>query len=193
MNIEFIIPTYNSPDKLMLILQSLVVQTDVNWKAHVIIDGMTNEYRHVKDIYQYNDKVRFSHIEGPNKDWGHTARNYGLDQASSTYVVMTGDDNYYVPTFVQEMLDATVDKHKMVMCNMVHNNAYNGYQVIETAIKLSYIDIGNVMYSTDAIGDLRLDKTDYNADYTFTSEFIARNVKSFNDIQKISKILYVHN
>ena len=193
MNIEFIIPTYNSPDKLMLILQSLIVQTDSNWKAHVIIDGMTNDYRKVKDIYQDNDKVRFSHIEGPNKDWGHTARNYGLDEATGLYVVMTGDDNYYVPTFVQEMLDATVDKPKLVMCNMVHNNAYGGYQVIDTAIKLSFIDIGNAMYKTDCIGDLRLDKTDYNADYTFASEFVGRSIKSVNDIEKISKILYVHN
>jgi glycosyltransferase involved in cell wall biosynthesis len=193
MNIEFIIPTYNSPNKLMLILQSLVVQTDTSWTAHVIIDGMTNTYFDVKNHYQDNPHIRFSHIEGPNNDWGHTARNYGLDQASSTYVVMTGDDNYYVPTFVQEMLDATVDKPKMVMCNMVHNNAYGGYQVIDTAIKLSFIDIGNVMYKTDAIGDLRLDKTDYNADYTFASEFVGKSIKSLNDIEKISKILYVHN
>lgn len=177
----------------MLILQSLVVQTDTNWTAHVIIDGITNEYRHVKDLYQDNDKVRFSHIEGPNNDWGHTARNYGLDQATGLYVVMTGDDNYYVPTFVQEMLDATQDEPKMVMCNMVHNAVNGGYQVIDTTIRLSYIDIGNVMYKTDAIGDLRLDKTDYNADYTFASQFVGRNVKKFTDIHKISKILYVHN
>ena len=193
MNIEFIIPTYNSPDKLMLILQSLVVQTDSNWKAHVVIDGITNDYKKVKDFYQDNDKVRFSHIEGPNNDWGHTARNYGLDEATGLYVVMTGDDNYYVPTFVQEMLDATEFTAKMVMCNMVHDLMNGGYQLIDTSIRLSYIDIGNVIYKTDAIGDLRLDKTDYNADYTFASEFVGRSIKNINDIQKVSKILYVHN
>lgn len=193
MNIEFIIPTYNSPNKLILILQSLIVQTDVSWKAHVVIDGMTNEYRYVKDLYQDNPNVRFSHVEGPNNDWGHTARNYGLDQATGQYVVMTGDDNYYVPTFVQEMLDASENTAKMVMCNMLHNLAYGGYQAIDTQIKLSFIDIGNVMYKTDCIGELRLDKTSYEADYLFASTFVSNNIKSINDIQKVSKVLYVHN
>jgi glycosyltransferase involved in cell wall biosynthesis len=177
----------------MLILQSLVVQTDSNWKAHVIIDGMTNEYRKVKDIYQDNDKVRFSHIEGPNNDWGHTARNYGLDEATGMYVVMTGDDNYYVPTFVQEMLDASNYTAKMVICNMVHNAINQGYQPVEGMLKIYHIDIGNVMYKTDCIGDLELDKTSYEADYTFAMEFSKNNVKSFTDIHKINKFLYVHN
>ena len=135
MKIEFIIPTWDRPNNLMVILASLVAQTNSNWTAHVIIDGITDDYRKVKDLYQDEERIRFSHITGPNKDWGHKARNYGLDNAKEEWIVMTGDDNYYVPTFVQEMLDATVDKPKMVMCNMVHNAAYGGYQVIDTTIK----------------------------------------------------------
>ena len=40
--IEFIIPTYNRTDNLMSILYSLVVQTNNNWKAHVVIDNKPN-------------------------------------------------------------------------------------------------------------------------------------------------------
>ena len=40
--IEFVIPTYNRPKEIMVILSSLVAQTNPNWKAHVVIDGLTN-------------------------------------------------------------------------------------------------------------------------------------------------------
>jgi glycosyltransferase involved in cell wall biosynthesis len=190
--IEFIIPTHNSPDKLRVILQSLIVQTIPEWTAHVIIDGITNIYFDVKDYYQKYPNIRFSHIDGPNNDWGHSARNYGLGEIQSPYVVMTGDDNYYVPTFVEEMLNhsGTIN---MVICNMVHNNVNGGYQPVDSIVRKVHIDIGNVMYKSSCIGDLRLDKTDYDADFTFIQEFIKRNVKSYNDIHKIPKYLYVHN
>lgn len=188
--IEFVIPTYNSPDKLMVILQSLIVQTDDRWIAHVVIDGMTNEYRYVKDIYQNNPKIRFSHIEGPNKDWGHTARNYGLSKAQEEWMVMTGDDNYYVPTFVSEMLNQSDGKH-FVYCDMVHNHF--GYMAVRSDIKLGQIDIGNMMFKPKLAEGIELDKTDYNADWTFINRYRTKHWFESDGFYKVNKVLYVHN
>jgi len=188
MRIEFIVPTWERPNDLKLILQSLMVQTNPNWKAHVIIDGMTNDYKHVKDMYQDEPRVRFSHVEGPNKDYGHTARNYGLDNTTEDWVVMTGDDNYYVPVFVDEFL-----KRKegiFVYCNMVHNLAFGGYQVFKSIPKKGAIDIGNFMVRRDKIGDLRLNTKSYEADGEFVESFLIKNKTT---PIKIEKVLYVHN
>jgi glycosyltransferase involved in cell wall biosynthesis len=191
MSIEFIVPTWKRPNDLMMILNSLMVQTNPNWKAHVIIDGMTNEYKHVKDMYQDEPRVRFSHIEGPNKDWGHTARNYGLDNATEDWIVMTGDDNYYTPVFVDEFLKYnSVREAIFVYCDLVHNLAFGGYQVIKSIPKKGAIDIGNFMVRKDKIGDLRLNTESYEADGEFVESFLRKN-KTFPI--KIEKVLYVHN
>lgn len=189
MKIEFIIPTWERPEQLKVILQSLMVQTNPNWTAHVVIDGLTNDYREVKDMYQNESRVRFSHVDGPNNDWGHTARNYGLDEAKEEWIVMTGDDNYYVPTFVQNFL-AVANNGDFIFCDMLHDMKRDSYQPIPSHIQLGYIDIGNFMCRRNVIGDLRLKTESYQADYDFARYITKHKTKK---IIKIDKILYVHN
>jgi len=189
--IEFIVPTWKRPKQLMMMLSSLCSQTNQNWKAHVIIDGMTNDYFYVKNHFQFDPQIRFSHIEGPNNDWGHTARSYGLLQAKEEWVVMTGDDNYYTPNFVNEMLNTAIENGcEFVYCDMVHNNW--GYKSVNSRLAHGYIDIGNCMMKKENTKDITLEK-DYNADWTFISEYCRKNKKHSKAIMKIDKILYIHN
>ena len=197
MKIEFIIPTWKRPEELILILQSLIVQTNSNWTAHVIIDGLTDDYRKVKDLYQNEDRVRFSHLESPHNDWGHTARNYGLDNATEDWIVMTGDDNYYVRTFVQEFLTyPKLEGCKFMFCNMVHNNFRPGYRPITSTLQKGQIDIGNFMCRRNEIGGIRLNTKSYEADWEFIDVYMTKNLKRWDAqsaIIKIDKFLYVHN
>ena len=188
--IEFIIPTWERPEELKLILQSLMVQTNPNWKAHVIIDGLTNDYREVKDMYQNETRVRFSHVDGPNNDWGNTARNYGLDEATEEYVVMTGDDNYYTPTFVHNFLEVGETGKDFVYCDLVHDLKTDMYQPIKSRVIEGVIDIGNYMTRRSIIGDLRLITDSYQADFKFANYI---NKHKTSKVGKIDKILYVHN
>lgn len=188
--IEFIIPTWERPEELKLILQSLMVQTNPNWTAHVIIDGLTNDYREVKDMYQNESRVRFSHVDGPNNDWGHTARNYGLDHAQEEWIVMTGDDNYYIPTFVQNFLTEGEEGRDLVYCDLLHEMKRDDYQSIKSRIAEGYIDIGNFMTRRTIIGDLRLITNSYQADFKFVNYI---NKYKTSKVGKINKILYVHN
>jgi glycosyltransferase involved in cell wall biosynthesis len=188
--IEFIIPTWERPEELKLILQSLMVQTNPNWKAHVVIDGLTDEYRGVKDLYQDEDKVRFSHVDGPNNDWGHTARNYGLDHAQEEWIVMTGDDNYYIPTFVDNFLTEGELGRDLVYCDLLHDMKMDSYLPIKSKISEGWIDIGNFMTRRTTIGDLRLITDSYQADYKFVNYI---NKHKTSKVGKINKVLYVHN
>ncbi len=188
--IEFVIPTYNRPEKIMVILSSLVCQTNNNWTAHVVIDGLTNEYRTVKDIFQNNPQIRFSHLDMNHNDWGHTPRQYGLDNAKEEWVVMTGDDNYYVPVFVNEMLKNTKGTH-FVYCNMVHNWVDNEYIPIDSQPKVFNIDIGNFMVRTEYGKQIKLHKDLNHADGLYVEEYLTK----FPGLKpkKINKLLYVHN
>jgi glycosyltransferase involved in cell wall biosynthesis len=188
--IEFIIPTWERPEQLKTILQSLMVQTNPNWIAHVVIDGLTNDYRGVKDLYQEEERIRFSHVEGPNNDWGHTARNYGLDNSKEEWIIMTGDDNYYVPTFVQNFLSVAKKNVDFVYCDMLHDLKSDSYLPIQSLLQLGRIDIGNFMTRKTIIGDLRLITDSYEADFKFANYITKHKTKR---VHKINKVLYVHN
>jgi glycosyltransferase involved in cell wall biosynthesis len=190
--IEFIIPTYNRADNLVSILYSLISQTNKNWKAHVIIDNnSTILFDKVIDLLKDEHRIKFTCINGPHNDVGHTPRNYGLENASEEWVVMTGDDNYYIPTFVSEVFNIIDEDTKFVYCDMIHNG-YD-YQFFNTHHSSHHIDIGNMIMKTELTKQFRLDKTKLDADGILCGEYIDANCKEENTIKKINKILYVHN
>jgi glycosyltransferase involved in cell wall biosynthesis len=190
--IEFIIPTYNRPDKLMVILMSLKVQTVNQWRVHVVADAIYDGYQEVKDYFKNDDRFKFSELNGPHKDWGHTARNYGLEHVEEEWVVMSGDDNYYVPVFVETFLESIKLRKDVnfVHCNLVHNWVRNDYIPLVSVPRVNRIDIGNFMSKSEFAKQLRLDVTKANADGLFVEEYLE---KFKGNIIHIEKFLYVHN
>lgn len=190
--IEFVIPTYNRTDNLMSTLYSLVAQTNKNWKAHVVIDDhSTILFDKIIDIFKDEDRVKFTCMNKRYNDVGHTPRNYGLEHSTAEWVIMTGDDNYYVPTFVNEVLNVVQDDTKFVYCNMTHNGY--GYGFFECHHSSHHIDIGNMIMKSELAKQIRLDITRNDADGLFCTQYINMFCENENSIKKINKILYVHN
>lgn len=190
--IEFIIPTYNRPDKLMTILSSIKCQSVDKWKVHVVADAVYDGYEEVKNYFKNDERFKFSELNGPHKDWGHTARNFGLQQAEEEWVVMSGDDNYYVPSFVELFLNATKfrnDAH-FVYCNMIHNWVNNDYIALISEPFIGRIDIGNFMAKTEYAKQLTLNVTRADADGVFVEEYLS---KFKGNVIKLDNFLYVHN
>jgi glycosyltransferase involved in cell wall biosynthesis len=192
MKIEFIIPTYNRPYKLMTIISSIKAQSIDAWKIHVVADAMYEGYDEVKNIFINDPRIRFSELNGPHGDWGHTARNYGLQEATEEWVVMTGDDNYYVPVFCELFLQSIENEPSVnfVYCNMVHNWVNNDYIPVRSVPQINGIDIGNFMSKTENAKQLRLDVNEADADGRFVEEYLQKFPAS---ILHIDKLLYVHN
>ena len=170
--IEFIIPTYNRPDKLMIVLMSLKVQTVDRWKVHVVADALYEGYQEVKEYFKNDNRFRFSELNGPHKDWGHTARNYGLQNLEEHWVVMSGDDNYYVPVFVETFLNEAKFRNDVnfIHCNLVHNWVNNDYLPLISVPQVNRIDIGNFMTKSEYAKQLTLDVTKANADGIFEDD-----------------------
>jgi glycosyltransferase involved in cell wall biosynthesis len=190
--IEFIIPSYNRPDKLMTILMSIKCQSLNQWKVHVVADAQYEGFDNVRNYFEGDDRFKFSVLNGPHGDWGHTARNYGLEHAEEKWVVMSGDDNYYMPLFVEIFLNSIKMRHDVnfVHCNLVHNWVNNEYISLVSVPKVNGIDIGNFMTRTKFAKQLRLDVTKGNADGIFVEEF---NNKFKGNIVHLNQFLYVHN
>ena len=188
--IEFIIPTYRDGNKLTGLLYSLINQSKPNWTAHVISDGSYDGFDGIDEHFSEHNNIKFSVIDGPNEDWGHTARNYGLKHATQDWVVMTGADNYYMPDFVSEFLKH-ITSNNFIFCNMVHNEAhYKHYQELKAELTVNNIDMGCFATKRENAQQLRLNTKSYQADWYFVEKYITLFP---GGIKHIDKILYVHN
>lgn len=190
MKIEFIISSHKHPQHLMTILSSLTSQTNDNWVAHVFADGVFDGYQKVKDYFKDDVRFKFTEIDGPSGDWGNTPRNIALKELREEWVVMSGDDNYYTPVFVEQFLNQVInDNVHFVFCNMIHSHmGYTG--VINSMPMVNHIDIGNFMSRSKFSSQLQIN----NKSTTGDGEFVELYLRTFNgEIRHIPKVLYVHN
>jgi glycosyltransferase involved in cell wall biosynthesis len=190
--IEFIIPTYNRPDFLMCTINSIVAQRSDKWKIHVVADcppeGTLDK---IMKYFEGDERIKFTILPERYNDWGHTPRNYGAQHATEDWIVMTGEDNYYTPVFVDHFLDAVNSNVGFVFCNMVHNWTNFQYVPINCEPVWGSIDIGNFMIRRKLAKQLKLDTKMEQADGKYVEEFKIKFPQQ--TIMKIDKVLYVHN
>jgi glycosyltransferase involved in cell wall biosynthesis len=194
MNIDFIIPTYNRPEHLVTVLGSLMAQTSDRWRAQVIVDGSPEEtIVRLKQIETFfNDqRIQWTYLDKRHNDWGHTPRQIGIDKSVEQWVVMTGEDNYYAPVFVEEVLKEITPKVHFIYTDMVHNWINRQYYPIKTALEFGKLDMGCYITRTKNAKQIRL-KTDQEwADWYFVEDYL----KQFPEgkVKKVEKVIYVHN
>jgi glycosyltransferase involved in cell wall biosynthesis len=194
--IEFIIPTYNRPNQLLTVIGSILSQTNSNWKIHVVADAIYHGYENVKDFFSSNEKIKFSELSGPHNDWGHTPRIYGLENATEDWIVMTGDDNYYTPNFVDTFLSTIDNNTNFIYCDMLHNHDTfhtNSYKYFDTKPQVNYIDIGNFATRVEMAKHISFNRGSYGADGEFVESYIKTYCNDSQNIKKINKALYIHN
>lgn len=190
--IEFIIPTYNRPHHLMCTISSIFAQRSDKWKIHVVADcppeGTLDK---IIDFYKDDERIKFTILPERYNDWGHTPRNYGLEHATEEWVLMTGEDNYYAPVFVDHFIDKITPNSHFIYCDMIHNWTDFQYFHIKCQPKWGQIDIGNFIVRTNFAKQLKLDATNMQADGKFVEEYLQKFPNGV--IKYIEKPLYVHN
>lgn len=190
--IEFIIPTYERTDHLMCTISSIRSQRSNRWKIHVVADcppeGTLDK---IIDYFKDDSRIKFTILPQRYNDWGHTPRNYGLEHATEDWIVMTGEDNYYTPVFVDNLLEASNDNSHFVYCNMIHNWTNFQYYPINCAPKWGQIDIGNFMVRKEYAQQMKLNIRSEQADGLFVEEYLKKF--PLKTPIKVDKYLYVHN
>ncbi len=192
MLVEFIIPTHYRIEPLRCMLASLMAQTDPDWHAHVIIDKDDSVPQ--RDITRMmalliSDKIEVSFTDQRYNDFGHTLRERGKNLSKADYIVMTGDDNYYTPNFVEELRRASErDKPGLIYWDMVHS--HYGYNFFKCQLGNNQIDMGAFATRNDLAKQITLGK-EYDADGRFVVKYLEKF--SLKTTYKINKVLFVHN
>jgi glycosyltransferase involved in cell wall biosynthesis len=190
MKVQFIIPTYDRVDLLRCMLSSLLAQSNSNWDAKVIIDSH-DHYSKITDMIDdcFQSLIPFPMIlEERYNDWGHTPREIGKQLSTADYIIMTGDDNYYTPNFVEELVLASKSNPGMIYWDMVHS--HYDYQYFKCEPGFNQIDMGAFATRRDLAQQIPLGK-EYAADGLFVESF--KRMFPNEKIVKINKVLFVHN
>lgn len=101
--VDIIVPIYNVSNYLKRCLNSIQNQTFKAFRVLLIDDGSTDTSRHICYEFVKKDK-RFKYFHKENGGLSD-ARNYGLNQSNSKYVIFIDSDDYIHKDYVSELLN----------------------------------------------------------------------------------------
>ena len=188
--VSFLVPWYDQPP---VAIPSLLAQTYQDIEIIVIYDGASKIYENTliesfKDsrIAFYNTSIRYN-------DWGHTPRNHGLEQISSKSkaVVFTGADNYYLPTFTEELFYPIVTNKNTIAtyCNLLHNK--KSWNELDAKLEFTKIDCGCFMVIPEIAKEFKYGTRVSWEDWIFIEKIIKKY--GSDNIIKVPRMLYIHN
>lgn len=193
---------YKRYKNIPVLIHALLAQTLQNFELLIIHDGPDAAME--KLLAPYRDAhpgvIDFMFSETRFNDYGHSLRDIGLKRAAGDYVLLTNDDNYYAPKFLEYMfapvrtMDTPPD---IVMCDMIHSHNKPGgrkqapYNFFETKPERLSIDIGCFMARTALARQAGFRDKTHDGDATYFEDVVraAGNPK----IVKVPHVLFVHN
>lgn len=194
MRLHVIIPAYCKPIPLRGLIDSFKLQTNPNWRLHIIHDGPAPVA--VKDIVvSYRDsRISFCETAKVMGSYGHPNRRTMLESlpdSSKDWVLMTNHDNYYVPRFVQYFLSLCDSTVGMVYCNTIHS--HYSYSLHYSKLTEAGIDMGAFIVRLDVAKKVGFNYLHFAADGRYAME--CRELCETTDLQikYINKFLFVHN
>lgn len=103
MKISLIISTYNSPDRLRVVLDSVLRQSRRPDEVIVADDGSTCQTRELVAEYQETTEVPIIHVWQPDEGFRLAKiRNRAIARASGDYIIQVDGDILLHPRFVEE-------------------------------------------------------------------------------------------
>ena len=176
--ISIIIPVYNAAAYIEQCIRSVLQQTMQDIEVIAVNDGSTDNSATILEQMALTDQ-RLK-IYKNNNQGVSTARNFGLQQATGTYIGFCDADDWMEPTMLEEMYNALITNN----CNWAICNIYmiKEGQPVKTRLQL----IDQVIDITDNRGDFVHALMRFNYDYAnwnklFDASIIRRHQIRFEE------------
>jgi hypothetical protein len=194
MTLHVIVTVFKRTLPLAGLINNFLRQTKSNWMMHIIHDGPADDDL-IELVNSFNDpRIEFNSTPKVNGLWGFPNRNSELKKIPlnhNDFVLITNDDNMYVPTFVEYFLRECKDGVGFVYCNTIHN--YMKYDILVSEVRQDFIDMGSFIVKLDVAKRVGFKQIFEQADgaYAVACANYCR-IKKMN-VVKINKCLYIHN
>lgn len=184
---------YERPIELISICCQFLVQTNPNWELTIMYDGKPPD-EVVSNMSLFKDRrIHFRHSKERNGEWGHPNRDLMLKQVRSKkndFILLTNDDNMYVPIFIDAMFSVINDNVGFVMCDVLHS--YIGFKVMKTELKENHIDMGSFIVRSDIAKEVGFKHRNFSADGKYAEECGKSCYDNKLEILHVENPLFIH-
>lgn len=130
--VSVIIPVYNAEKYLCRCLDSICAQSFTDWECILVDDGsMDNSSSICDDYVSRENRFRVIHKENGGVS---TARNTGIAQAQSEYIVFIDADDYVNPCYLLHLVTATTEQVDFVVAGICRSIS-GGVQTVSRPTK----------------------------------------------------------
>lgn len=198
---------YRRYQNLPVLIHAFLAQTLQNFRLLVIHDGPDAEMQALLAPYceRHPGVIDCHFTDRRHNDYGHSLRQLGIGMADSDYLLITNDDNYYVPRFLEFMFMPMQQADSgegtapdIVFCDMIHSHNNPGvrrqlpYNPFETRPERNHIDMGCFIARTALARQVGFRDKGFAGDATYFEDLVAAAGPSPN-LVKIPMTLFVHN
>lgn len=200
--VEVICSAYQRLGPLKVLIQSFLNQTASNWMLHVIHDGPSKDFDILASEYEKMccERLRFTSSDKRYNDFGHSLRELGLRESKGDYILITNDDNYYIPEYIHLMnLAIGAGSPDIIMFDMIHSHEFPGnriqesYMLFSTSFMCNSIDMGSALVKGDLARRANFGSKGFAADWEYFSSVVEEAGSEPLKLAKVPKVLFVHN
>ena len=185
--LDIIVVTYDQNHELKCFIESILAQTEENWRMLVIHDGPSVQFGKIMEAYLDDPRIDYMLTDKRYNDWGHSLRKIGVERlGDSEYTLVTNCDDMFSPVYIKEMCCGDED---LVFCNCSHHHWR--YQARECQLKRKAIDISCCVIKTEIVKAVGWNHFEYAADWFFLSEIMTKYPNL--TIRKAPKVLLLKN
>lgn len=191
---------YKRYKNIPILIHAFLAQTLQNFRLIILHDGYDQEMDHILSELKIRNPgvIDYYFSEERYNDYGHTLRDIGIRMAETEYLLITNDDNYYCPVFVENMISALhTHKADIALCDMIHSHNQPGgrpqpaYSFFDTAPQRFSVDIGCFIAKTEIAKKVGFRDKSHDGDATYFEDLL--NTRPNAKIVKVNQVLFVHN
>lgn len=122
--VTFVAPAFMEEWYDMVFIDSMLAQTDSNWKALIIHNGPPDDskgFKVVTDRIKYDPRFIVKCSEENSGNWGTKNRQWAIDECDTSWIIQTSISDYWLPQAVQYINDAITKTD----CQIAYWNSIN--------------------------------------------------------------------
>lgn len=183
-----------------VIVSSMLAQTYPNWELVLIHDGInhTGMFNYIDNLK--DNRIRYIEFKDRQEKWGHPLRQWALNEIKNgsivgEYVTITNEDNYHVPTYLEQLIKALekdLSKVAAYCGMMIHNYTSPKYTPIPARTERGFIDCASVMIRAKQAAEIGWNDLSIYSDWTYFQEVANKN-GGFGNWVMVPGCLLVHN
>ena len=193
MKLHVIVTVYNRHEPLAILIRLFQQQSNSNWLMTVAHDGPAPQT--VKDVIAERNDPRITFYEHPRNlgSWGFPLRRLMLQNIQgdpNDFVVISNDDNIYVPRFVEFVLAEVKPEIGIIYWDIVHS--HQNYNILVSEMKVNFMDMGGCAVRLDIAKEVGIKHDVFYADGLYAEECDMRCAEKQLIHFKIPKPLFTH-